>query len=450
MSDHGGYWQRVGVVLVFGAIGALLSAGGALAWNASPDTGPGGAPFEPGEGAGPEWGCPSPHSPVPAKISPEKSTNARVVGEHETFRVDGSAFNTTCVQVGRHCVISVEEGARVDPAAITQLRQDFDEIIYPLVTETFGAETDVDGEERVYIAIIAGPGDWVGVFDPLSLLSINHKDVFYIDLKSASGAGFAATAAHEFQHLVHCGHDFDEGYMIDEGCSLYAELLYANFSTEHLPEFDVYRHHPEVSLHWPEDEYLERRNMGAHYGASGLWILYLSEQYGDLSGDPDHAHFIRDLVEEHANGFEGVDAVLARHGYDDRSEDIFKNWTIANYMDDTGVNPRYGYDSIDFAAAVPVEAMVEFNAPEPNDGSYSFPPVTLPAWSAAYYTIGSDDVGNLSYTCEGNCWCQCIEEANRTATVVVSPLNVSGDAVLTVHAEGGREHTREKYSSHGT
>ncbi|MDG6257396.1 MAG: hypothetical protein QCH35_07340 [Methanomicrobiaceae archaeon] len=444
-KGHGVYGRRIAAALVFGAVGALLLAGGVLAWTASPST----APDEAGEGAGPECADPSGHSDIPAKMHPAKFAKARAVGEHETFRIDGSSFNTSCAQVGRHCVIFIEEGVRVDPAAITELRQDFDEVVYPLVTDTFGAETDVDGEERVYIAIVSGGGGWAGVFDPLSLLSLNHKDVFYLDPKRASGAGFAATAAHEFQHLVHCGHDFDEGYMIDEGCSIYAELLYANFSTKYLPEFDIYRQHPEVSLQWLADEYLERRNMGAHYGASGLWILYLSEQYGDLSGDPVHAHFIRDLVDEHANGFEGVDAVLARHGYDERSEDVFKNWTIANYLDDTGVNPRYGYESIDFAAAVPVEATVEFNAPELKDGSHSFPPVTLPAWSAAYYTIGSDDVGNLSYTCEENCWCQCIEEVNRTATVVVSPLNVSGDVVLTVHAEGAREHTREKYPSPG-
>jgi hypothetical protein len=374
---------------------------------------------------------------------------ARTVGETETFHFDGASFNTTCTRVGSHCVIFVQDGVPVDPAVVAGLQSEFDERIYPLDTGTFGAETDVDGEERVYIAIVSGPGTWAGVFDPSSLLSANQRDVFYLDVGSVLQAGLPATAAHEFQHLIHCGHDFDEGYLVDEGCAIYAELLYANFSTENLPEFDDFRQNPGVSLQWTATEYAQGLSPGAHYGASGLWILYLSENYGDLSGDPDHVHFIRDLVEENENGFAGVDTVLARHGYDERSEDIFRTWVVANCLDDRSVDPLYGYESIDFATPVRREASVELGELDLTDGAHSFPPVALPAWSAAYYTVHTGDPANLSFSCEGGCWWHRIDEGEGSVTVVISPLDAPGDAALIVHADEVRKAAREKHHATG-
>ena len=431
------YGRRAAAAFMIVALCAGLLAGGACAWK------------EPhafrGEATGFDEREPSLPAGLSAKTAPATGIHARAIGETERFHFDGASFNTTCVEVGSHCVIFLEEGVSVDPAVIDRLCQEFDGVIYPLDTMTFGAETDVDGEERVYIAVVSGHGSWAGVFDPFSLLSANQKDVFYLDISSAYRPGLEATAAHEFEHLIHCGHDFDEGAMIDEGCAIYAELLYANFSPAKVPEFDVFREHPGVSLQWTPEEYAQGRNQGAHYGASGLWILYLSEKYGDRTGDPDHAHFIRDLVEEDENGFAGVDAVLAGHGYSERSEDVFKTWVVANYLDDTGINPLYGYESIDFEAPMHMEASAELSGPDLENGSSSFPAVTLPAWSAAYYTVGSDDPDNLSFSCEGGCGWHRIDGGNGSATVVVSPLNASGEVVLTVHAGEVEKPVREKH-----
>jgi len=435
------YRHRVAAAIVLGALGACLLSGGACAWIASPAFQDRATGFEGAEPVFP--------AEISAKAVSETIAKARIVGEPETFHFDGASFNTTCVQVGSHCVIFLEEGVFVDPAVINRLQEEFDEIIYPLATRTFGAETDVDGEERVYIAVVSGHGNWAGVFDPFSLLSANQKDVFYLDISGADSAGLDATAAHEFQHLIHCGHDFDEGYMVDEGCAIYAELLYANFSTENLPEFESFREHPMVSLQWTAEEYARGEYQGVHYGSSGLWILYLSENYGDLSGDPDHAHFIRDLVEEDENGFAGVDAVLARHGYEERSEDVFKTWVVANYLDNTGGNPLYSYESIDFDTTMRREASVELSDLDLTNGTYSFPAVTLPAWSAGYYTISSDDPVNLSFSCEGECWWHRIDEGNRSVTVVVSPLNASGEVTLIAHVDEVRESVRQKYPPSG-
>jgi hypothetical protein len=78
----------------------------------------------------------------------------------------------------------------------------------------------------------------------------------------------------------------------------------------------------------------------ADYGVSYLFILYLYEKFGG-------APLISALVQEQANGIEGIENTLAAFGHSDTFDEIFDDWTIANYLDDTRVNDRYGYNTLD-------------------------------------------------------------------------------------------------------
>ena len=77
------------------------------------------------------------------------------------------------------------------------------------------------------------------------------------------------------------------------------------------------------------------------YGASYLFQLYLYEKFGG-------APFVSALVQEQANGIEGIEIVLAAFGYTETFDEIFDAWTIANYLDDTKkAGGKYGYDTLD-------------------------------------------------------------------------------------------------------
>ena len=80
------------------------------------------------------------------------------------------------------------------------------------------------------------------------------------------------------------------------------------------------------------------------YGASYLFQLYLFEKYGG-------AAFTTALVQEQANGIEGIEKTLAAFGYKDTFDEIFDNWTIANYIDDTRKEGgKYGYNTLDIGS----------------------------------------------------------------------------------------------------
>jgi hypothetical protein len=123
----------------------------------------------------------------------------------------------------------------------------------------------------------------------------------------------------------------------------------------------------------------------AHYGASFLWTLYLAENFGDRSGDPNRSSFLRDLVADSRTGLGGIDATLASHGFLETSEDVFKRWVVANYIGIEGRGPPFGYEGIKLTRYPEVAGRVDFTRQA--GAVYTFPEVDLQPWSTAYYEV---------------------------------------------------------------
>jgi hypothetical protein len=139
--------------------------------------------------------------------------------------------------------------------------------------------------------------------------------------------------AHEFEHLVHFDIDPDEESWVDEGLAdLSGFLCGYGHSAGHVAYYMVY--HPMTALtFWGGG--LES------YGASYLFQLYLFEKYGG-------AAFSSALVQDQANGIQGVANTLAAFGASETFDEVFDNWTIANYLDDTEkAGGKYGYDTLE-------------------------------------------------------------------------------------------------------
>ena len=173
-----------------------------------------------------------------------------------------------------------------------------------------------------------------------------NKNMIHIDTydwANRTGSGVARSYlyegvfAHEFEHLIHFDQDPDEESWVDEGLADLAGFMCGyGHSQSHLAYYMVY--HPVTSLtFWGGG--LES------YGASYLFQLYLYEKYGGRA-------FTSALVRESANGIEGIEKVLTASGYRDSFDQIFDNWTIANYLDDTRKGGgKYGYNTLDIGLA---------------------------------------------------------------------------------------------------
>jgi immune inhibitor A len=165
---------------------------------------------------------------------------------------------------------------------------------------------------------------------------------------------YEGTFAHEFQHLINNDVDPDELSWVDEGMSTLAEWLCGyGFSPGHISQYIIWFWDTPLTI-W--EGYL------ADYGASFLWTFYMYEHYGGED-------LIWDVCHDPGNGIEGWSNALAARGVYRTFDQIFQDWCIANYLDDTSFGfGRYGYYELDI--------------PSENSEGYSIPYVTA-LWDAS-------------------------------------------------------------------
>ena len=241
------------------------------------------------------------------------------------------------------------------PAQLSYLLDEFDNNIYPTDTSIFGEPLARGAEgQKVWILIFNIRDDayynpaatsYIAGYFSASESAENNKNIMHIDTYDwANRTGpdaarpflYEGTFAHEFEHLIHFDIDPDEPSWVDEGLADLAGFLCGYGHPEsHVAYYMVY--HPFTALtFWGSG--LE------DYGASYLFQLYLYEKFG---GSP----FVSALVQEQANGIEGIEKTLADFGYSETFDEIFDNWTVANYIDDTNkAGGKYGYETLDIGS----------------------------------------------------------------------------------------------------
>jgi len=143
---------------------------------------------------------------------------------------------------------------------------------------------------------------------------------------------YEAAVAHEFQHLIHRDNDLDEMSWPNEGCSTLAEYICGYGVTTNLYYY--------IRRFWYTSLVIWEGQL-QNYGVVFLWTLYMYEHYGGQQ-------LIWDLVHEQANGIAGWNNVLQAHGIKKNFDEIFQDWAIANYLDDTSfADGIYGYYGLD-------------------------------------------------------------------------------------------------------
>ncbi len=264
---------------------------------------------------------------------------------------------STCRAVGTNCYIFVEDtqwGTRVTQAVVDSIRIAWDlrtpanptKGIYQTDIETFGNPPNVDNDPKIIILILdirdgySGSGGYVaGYFFGLNQLvgsqvpsgrQSNQAEIYYLDanplpLNTSAGLTLGMqTTAHEFQHMIHWNYDRDEITFINEACSQVAELVcgypYQNQN--------LYTDDPDVYL-------LGWNSSLADYSRAMRWALYLWNQFPN--------NYLRTLVAEPANGIDGMNNAFIAYPTPRRFDDVFVDWLIANYLNDTTIDPRFGY-----------------------------------------------------------------------------------------------------------
>ncbi|UCH03377.1 MAG: hypothetical protein JSW05_07195, partial [Candidatus Thorarchaeota archaeon] len=144
---------------------------------------------------------------------------------------------------------------------------------------------------------------------------------------------YEAIIAHEEQHLIHYDYQPDDASYLNEGCSMYAELL-CGYG---IPWGDInsYLATPDNSLtDWGDQGGI---NILADYGAAAMWAIYLNDQFGDTFWSQYMANGVPDTL--------GLEALFGGLTFDE----VFHNWKVANLVDSDfgGFYPEYAYTTLD-------------------------------------------------------------------------------------------------------
>ena len=243
---------------------------------------------------------------------------------------------------------------------LTYIADQFDNVIYPTNTAYYGIPVErPPGNTKIDILIfnIRDETFWspetvtwyiAGYFSSAASL-MNNRNIIHIDTYewpwrlgpdppiTPGGLyrpyAYEGIIAHEFEHLIHFDMDNDELSWVDEGCADFAGYLCGyGFPKGHIEEFLLYFWDESLTL-W--EGYL------SDYGACFMFMFYMSEHYGG-------ADTISAIVTEQANGIEGVNNVLKALRVRKDFDQIFQDWAIANYLDDTEfAKGIYGYYALD-------------------------------------------------------------------------------------------------------
>lgn len=275
--------------------------------------------------------------------------------------------------IGTHVVVVVDEallqeaGAKASlDARVGEMVQTFDEVIYPLNTQTFGSEPKpgVDGVEPIFLLISPAVGDYgkdstLGYFaqrdcfpargdGPKAIQRSNAKEMIYVSSRIVlEGApdDYLGTVAHEFQHMINFNQKVlvgrnrvSEDLWIDEGMAMYAieATGYGLFGGgavlgAHVKAFQADPGGYSLT-EW------EGNPEGSGYGAVYLLMVYLADRFGPT--------IIREIVTSSTLGMSNLDQVLAKRGT--TFARVFHDWAAANAIEGLGVEPeaRHAYKNL--------------------------------------------------------------------------------------------------------
>jgi hypothetical protein len=296
-----------------------------------------------------DYGPPSPIKPELERLG---SIRMDAVGQSVTFWAFNFATReyyqtpATCMEIyplgtGYNLNIYRENSQNVGQDVIERLRSEFINPILPTETTWFGSPPA--GDFTILILDIkddydpsSGSTSYVsGYYDSTNEFSgsnsnfPDHRYMIYMDSSPGNPGSTTSfgTLAHEFQHFIHFHYDPYEATWVEEGLAGLARFVCGyGHQASHVNAFGQA---PTTSLTYWESEL-------ANYGATYLFMLYLAEHSGSST-------LTRNIVANTSHGITGINNALSLSGYTVRFTDIFKNWVVANYLNNPLISTVYGY-----------------------------------------------------------------------------------------------------------
>ncbi len=230
-------------------------------------------------------------------------------------------------------------------ASLNSLSIEFDDRIYPILTQIFGNEwrPGIDNDLRITILIHPmdeSTGGYFNSADEFSKSQIptsNEREMIYFNAVHLSKVLAKSFLAHEFQHLISFNqkektYGVNEDIWLNEARSEYISTLLG-----YNQEFQGSNLERKLKsfLDKPYDSLTEWRNLPYDYGVVNLFIHYLVDHYG--------LGIITNSLKSPYTGIKSINYALSRVNFEKDFSEIFTDWTITVLVNDCSISPTYCY-----------------------------------------------------------------------------------------------------------
>ena len=307
----------------------------------------------------------------------------RKIGQRAYFYTENNYFNS---------LNSVQQNNFLN--AQNSLADEFDNVIYPKLTEFYGSEWNpgIDNNSRITFLFTPMADDAGGYFRTndeflvSEMADSNEREMIYFNAKHAVNNRAKALIAHEFQHLINFNQknkilNIDDEVWLNEMRSEYAPTI--------VGYDDVYdgsniSYREKHFLATPGDPLAEWQNVSEDYGVINFFAQYLADNYG--------GNIFSSMIKNSKTGVASVNQALSDSGFNKDFSGIFSDWTVANILNDCSLDDgNYCYKNSNLAG-IKIEPTAKYDI---------FAPLTsvsiggkIQDWSARWYKFSGANLAD--------------------------------------------------------
>ena len=280
---------------------------------------------------------------------------------------------------------------------INQIAQEFDFRIYPIETAFFGSEPNpgIDNDSHITILLTPLKQTVGGYFNSGNQnrrtidQTSNQREMIYININSLNIDNelrrIYSLLAHEFQHLISFNQKELKYNLIDDIWLNELRSEYAISLLGYNEPFENSSIQRRISKFETDssDTLTEWKNLEPDYSQIALFGEYIADKWSP--------RVIADTLNVQAVGIQSLNMSLNKNGYQDSFADLFNSWSIANKLNYTKINPKFGYDDPDLTQFRTSAAQrLYYSTAYPNTISDS-----IKDWQAKWYEISNLQASGL-------------------------------------------------------
>ena len=225
------------------------------------------------------------------------------------------------------------------------LATEFEQKIYPTLTNTFGSEWNpgIDNQGPITILLHAmrdDAGGYTNYGDEYPRVQVprsNEREMVYLSVKATRGPFLKSFLSHEFLHLITFNQKekirkVSEEVWLNEVRAEYAPTLMGYDATY---EDSNLKRRVNNFLDKPSNALTEWENKTYDYGIANLFAQYLVDQYGK--------EVLVDSLKSSKVGIASLNEALAKGAFQEDFSQVFTNWVITLFLNDCTYGARYCY-----------------------------------------------------------------------------------------------------------